>query len=199
MYTTVALAGYLTYGSKVQPDLLVNYPDSSPWFLAARAGISIVVVCAYPLQAHPSRKCALTLFRAMSAALVARRALAASRSESSATSPLNPQAEAEAGGYKAAQPRRAAQQLPDEDYTPRFWLYTLLFVLASWRIALGVSNLGKVMAVVGATGSTSVSYILPGACYWRLHPYPHAKRYVAGGLFCLGVLIIPTALHSIFT
>lgn len=203
MYATVATAGYLTYGSAVRPDLLVNYPTASGLFIAARVGISVVVVCAYPLQAHPSRKCALSLLRALASPTPPQ-----PRTPASAVVADGPQedllaAGAEAGpqghqGLLASLGGQQAASPPSDDYSLRYWLFTCAFVLASWRIALSVTNLGKVMAVVGATGSTAVSYILPGACYWKLHPQPHAKRYVAGGMFCLGVVIIPTALHAIF-
>ena len=61
-----------------------------------------------------------------------------------------------------------------------------------------VSDLGIVLKLVGATGSTTVCYILPGAVYWALHPEPHFKRWVAGLQFCLGCVIIPVALTFIF-
>lgn len=214
-YATVASAGALVYGQKVQPDVLVNYPDDSAPFLAARVGISIVVLCAYPLQAHPSRKSALSLARAASAALGARRARAGTHVGDAPTA-WREAARCDTGSRLArafdGEAHDTAQLLsagssvserdappPSDDYTARYWLYTALFVVCSWRIALAVTNLGKVMAVVGATGSTTVSYILPGACYWRLHPFPHAKRYVAGGMFLTGLALIPTALHAIFS
>jgi amino acid permease len=231
LYLVVAVSGYLVYGSKVRPDLLTNYPTDSTPFLAARVGVSIVVMCAYPLQAHPSRKCALTLLRAASAACARQRARWCASAEARALdeklnegpgdemlrpgaklSVLLPLSGEHAEDAEAGSPRdahdtasllptepRPARKAPSDDYTLRYWLFTAAFILASWRIALAVDNLGKVMAVVGATGSTSVSYILPGAIYWKLHPYPHLKRYVALAMLCIGICIVPVALHAIFT
>jgi len=81
--------------------------------------------------------------------------------------------------------------------TTVYWAYTAFFILASFAIALVVDNLGTVMALVGATGSTAVSYILPGAIYYVLHPWPHAKRYVAAAMFLIGVCIVPISLTAI--
>jgi amino acid permease len=85
------------------------------------------------------------------------------------------------------------------EYSAIYWVYTFLFIGCSYWLALSVSDLGKVMALVGATGSTSVSYILPGAMYWNLHPQPHAKRYGAGLMFVVGACIVPLALSAILS
>jgi len=77
--------------------------------------------------------------------------------------------------------------------------YTAAFLAGSLLIALAVDDLGVVMAVVGATGSTAVSYILPGAIYWVLHPHPHAMRFAAGAMFAAGVCITPVSLAAILT
>jgi amino acid permease len=241
VYLLVALSGYLVYGTAVQPDLLLNYPADSACFLCARAGISIVVLCAYPLQAHPSRKCALTLLASIERACAQARAqapradarrdgLTASGTAAigsleatsdvripavcieedalakpllSTSAPFGVAGDAAERTAGATSDRGDAPgdsgEARDWEYSWRYWVYTGLFVLCSWRIALAVHSLGTVMAVVGATGSTSVSYILPGAIYCKLHPHPHAKRNAALCMCAAGVCIIPVALHAIFT
>ena len=64
-------------------------------------------------------------------------------------------------------------------------------------IALVVDDLGTILSVVGATGSTAVSYILPGGIYYRLAP-PSTKRTFALCHFLLGCCIVPVALVLIF-
>ena len=64
-------------------------------------------------------------------------------------------------------------------------------------MALFLTDLGTVLAVVGATGSTIVSYILPGAIYWSIHPASSGKRMLAGALFGAGCVIMPVALGFI--
>jgi Transmembrane amino acid transporter protein len=44
----------------------------------------------------------------------------------------------------------------------------VVFLVASLLIALSVSDLGVVLSIVGATGSTVVSYILPGVFYYNM-------------------------------
>mmetsp|Transcript_19567 Transcript_19567/g.61989 ORF Transcript_19567/g.61989 Transcript_19567/m.61989 type:complete len:536 (+) Transcript_19567:120-1727(+) len=282
LYLVVAVGGFLVYGNRVHKDVLINFPEDSAAFTLARVGISLVVIFSYPLQAHPSRRCALTLLRATELLVMGRTpgALELHRemsgpilksqgvvpdnawepheaapreigpvrlptdpqfvpapaeegelslheiSISAAAPPLPtmrgdtsdaPAAAVEAvisGDHGGQGPTRAAAGAPAPaavpaadltglrdalaDYTPRYWIYTAGFVACSWAIALAVDDLGKVMAVVGATGSTAVSYILPGAIYCKLHPSPHLLRSAAMVMLGVGVVIVPLALYAIF-
>ena len=75
---------------------------------------------------------------------------------------------------------------------------TLLELLASLVIAVTVLDLGKVLGVVGATGSTMVSYILPGLIYVETFKDFHLKRLLAFGQLLLGALIMPVCLVLLF-
>jgi len=58
------------------------------------------------------------------------------------------------------------------------------------------------LALVGATGSTIVSYILPGGFFYALHKddpeTPLWKKYASFTQLCVGILLIPTCLVFIF-
>merc|ERR1712232_179690 len=133
-----------------------------------RLCVVLLVIFSYPLQSHPSRRCAMTLIEQLQHYRARREGFA---------SP----AEAEAVVLKA-----------------RYWGFTACFLLFSLCIALAVDDLGAVLAVVGATGSTVVSLILPGICYFRFFPHPHAVRWLALAVFLLGCAVMPVALVSIF-
>ena len=74
---------------------------------------------------------------------------------------------------------------------------TAMFLLASFGIASAVNDLGIVLSVVGATGCTTTTFILPGLCYYNLFPEPHLKRTLALCQFLLGCFIVPFALTFI--
>jgi len=80
----------------------------------------------------------------------------------------------------------------------RWAVVTVLELVASLAVAITVLDLGKILGVVGATGSTMVSYILPGLVYSQAFPHFHAKRGLAIGMLLLGCLIMPTCLTLIF-
>ena len=63
-----------------------------------------------------------------------------------------------------------------------------------------MDDLGTVLSLIGATGSTVITYILPGAAYYVMHPDtgPAWKRYGAVVLFCAGCVIMPVCLVFIF-
>lgn len=50
----------------------------------------------------------------------------------------------------------------------RFALITTAIVILSYTAAMTVSSLDKVLAYVGSTGSTSISFILPGLFYYKI-------------------------------
>ena len=67
-----------------------------------------------------------------------------------------------------------------------------------FQVALALADLGVLLSVVGASGSTIVSYILPGAIYYNIHTADNTwKRKAAACLFAAGCGIIPLALGFI--
>jgi amino acid permease len=80
----------------------------------------------------------------------------------------------------------------------RIAILTGLIVSASLGIAMIVSDLGVILSIVGATGSTMISYILPGLIFLKVHPVWTPKHYLAATLLGMGCLIIPSCLTFIF-
>eukprot|EP00602_Paraphysomonas_sp_CaronLab_P002598 CAMPEP_0185020326 /NCGR_PEP_ID=MMETSP1103-20130426/2919_1 /TAXON_ID=36769 /ORGANISM="Paraphysomonas bandaiensis, Strain Caron Lab Isolate" /LENGTH=453 /DNA_ID=CAMNT_0027551155 /DNA_START=88 /DNA_END=1449 /DNA_ORIENTATION=- len=161
LYLTVACFGYSTYGEEVESDILVNYPEN---YLTstARLFVSLLVAFSYPLQAHPSRRCILTLMAALD--------------------------------NDKDEPSLHVQ-------TMRYVGVTVGFLGLSLIIGLTVSDLGVVLSLVGATGSTIVSYILPGFFYYLIFKDlegPVWKRNLALAQGVLGLIIIPVCLTFIF-
>lgn len=50
----------------------------------------------------------------------------------------------------------------------RFALITTVIIILGYTAAMTVSSLDKVLAYVGSTGSTSISFILPGLFYYKI-------------------------------
>ena len=95
-------------------------------------------------------------------------------------------------------PRRAIEVFSKETLEKQYYIISILYIVASWAIACSVSDLGIVLSIVGATGSTTVSYILPGLLYYLMHPKPHLKRYFALFQFIIGCCLVPFCLYFIF-
>ena len=60
----------------------------------------------------------------------------------------------------------------------RFAVLTTLIIVASYVVAMTVHSLEAVLAYVGSTGSTSISFILPGLFYYKISDpeSPHRAR-----------------------
>jgi amino acid permease len=74
---------------------------------------------------------------------------------------------------------------------------TICFLLLSFTIAMVVDDLGVVLAMVGATGSTLVSYILPGLIYVKLQSDLDPSKIMAYLQLSVGCLIMPFALYFV--
>jgi len=134
---------------------------------------------------------------------------------SSITGPNDEVSEQDANNVKVNHPMEEMQLLTTEEnpFSPDvvnniqtndnhlFYVVTCFFLLGSFFIAMLVSNLGLILAIVGATGSTMVSYILPGAIYLQLHPeqsiWNQKWKRLAYIQLVLGFAIVPTALYFV--
>ena len=139
--------------------------------------ISLVVTFSYPLQSHPSRACILSLVD------LAERNCLHKAPYSSAPRPAG------AGGDGATTGRGGGKL--------RFYAVTTGFVIASSAIALSTDDLGIVLSLVGATGSTIVSFILPGATYFFICHADGAKRYLGLLQLLVGCILMPLSLSLI--
>ena len=164
-------------GWSFHTQVLTNYA-AAPAIALARVAVALEVTSAIPLQLHPSRECIKSLLQ--------RDAPAADYALIDGESP--------------SRRRSSSQGDDDPPEAPRDGEHvaiTLGFLAGALAVALSVRSLGKVLSLVGATGSTTISYILPGGIYWRVGP-AGPKRYLAAGQFLLGCVIMPAALTFVF-
>ena len=80
--------------------------------------------------------------------------------------------------------------------TSMHYIITSIFIPASFGLAASGVDLGTLLSIVGAIGSTTISYIQPGFCYWRIRPKNAkiCKVYTALFIFIAGCIIMPLAL-----
>jgi len=79
----------------------------------------------------------------------------------------------------------------------RYTCVTLLFLFSSLLLALLIHDLSLVLEIVGATGSTTVSYLLPGLTYFLLHPWSHLRRRLAVAQVVVGMVVMGTCMLAI--
>lgn len=149
IYLLVAITGYFTFGNDVLGNIVSMYPASSVYSTIGKAAIVILVMFSVPLQVHPCR-----------ASLDAVLKWRPNRSQSRATDlPSNRAAAGPTDSHGA--PMATISEM-------RFALLTTFIIVLAYITALTVSQLDRVLAYVGATGSTSISFILPGLFYYKI-------------------------------
>lgn len=145
-YILVAITGYLSFGNNVGGNIVSMYPPGV-YATIGRAAIVMLVVFSYPLQCHPCRA-------SIDAVLKWRPKAHPSRSESSPNR------------HPLLGPRGNRTPAPISDL--RFSIITTIILVLSYIVAMTVSSLEAVLAYVGSTGSTSISFILPGLFYYKI-------------------------------
>lgn len=159
VYILVAITGYLTFGNDIQGNIVGMYPQSLASTIA-KAAIVFLVTFSVPLQVHPCR--------ASIDAVLRWRPGRSSRTQNvysppgSGNQPLLP-----AGGVpSAALDSHGAPVVAMSEL--RFALITSGILILSYFTAINVSSLDRVLAYVGSTGSTAISFILPGLFYYKI-------------------------------
>ncbi|ROW16451.1 hypothetical protein VPNG_02750 [Cytospora leucostoma] len=150
IYVLVAITGYLTFGSNVLGNIIMMYAPSVASTIG-KAAIVVLVVFSIPLQIHPCRA-------SLDAVLRWRPNRNQRRSDSPSNRSLLPTS-GQTDSHGA--PVVAMSKI-------RFAVLTTFIIVVSYTAALTVSQLDRVLAYVGATGSTSISFILPGLFYYKI-------------------------------
>ncbi|CAL5871237.1 uncharacterized protein PFLUO_LOCUS5485 [Penicillium psychrofluorescens] len=145
-YILVAITGYLSFGNNVGGNIVGMYPPGVAATIG-RAAIVMLVVFSYPLQCHPCRA-------SVDAVLKWR-----PRSNAAGT-------EGSPHRHPLLGPRGHRTPEPMSDL--RFSIITTTILILSYIVAMTVSSLEAVLAYVGSTGSTSISFILPGLFYYKI-------------------------------
>lgn len=118
----------------------------------AKAAIVVLVTFSIPLQIHPCRA-------SVDAVLKWR--------PGGAQAPSGPNGRTLLPSSSSDNPRSDNAQ-PGAMSELRFALITTVILVLSYITALSVSSLDIMLAYVGSTGSTSISFILPGLFYYKI-------------------------------
>lgn len=175
MYVLVAITGYLSFGNHVSGNIVgmckyfvypfianpinTKPPSDTPSIASTigKASIVVLVMFSYALQVHPCRASVDAVLRWRPTSRPAR-----ASSPSRRTPLLAP----------------ANTLKPDSMSDTRFAIITTVIIILSYIVAMTVASLSKVLAYVGSTGSTSISFILPGLFYYKISSpdSPHHQR-----------------------
>ncbi|KAL3802231.1 hypothetical protein HJC23_001775 [Cyclotella cryptica] len=211
IFSVVAVEGYRTFGSLARGDILLNYPENAQVTIL-RICISFMLALHYPLQLDPSRRCISSLVNVLMQSWESYRR----RTEYSGGLSTRFFRKKHSSGLETELGNTTTHFLSEENESPpnhsyvesipiedtvktdpekMFYIITISFLSLSFLLAMMVDDLGIVLALVGATGSTLVSYVLPGLIYLKLHQ--DSSRCMAWVQLMVGLCVMPLSLYFI--
>lgn len=174
-YEIIAVFGYLTFGSKVGPNIIAMYPSTTVFVAVGQLAIVILVLFSYALQVHPCRNCLDKVFHPGHVVV-----------------PVKDTVDEDEDDEDEDQDRGGDEHAQEMSVLKHFLLTTGI-VLSGFIIAYLVDDLRLVLSFVGATGSTTISFILPGLFFWKLtrnDPSVSRKMNMAAfGLMVYGICV----------
>lgn len=187
-YLVVGIIGYLTFGDLVNGNIITMYPKNSILSLIGRLSIVIMVSLSYPLQCHPCRGSVNHVYYYLTKGF-SKEETPKLRNHPSVlnsaghrystdgetlglTADIESVADTNSIGadesFVSTTPVEGAQDTDGHGpiivplTSRRFYIITTCIVALSYLVAVTVTSLEHVLAFVGSTGSTSISFILPG-------------------------------------
>lgn len=155
IYILVAITGYLSFGNEIGGNIVAQYAPSVSATIG-RAAIVVLVMFSYPLQVHPCRA-------SVDAVLKWRpNKLLKTIKSATSTPSLDSSPPRDVPLLSSGKKRNA------EIGETRFAAITTVIIVLSYIVAMTVSSLEAVLAYVGSTGSTAISFILPGLFYYKI-------------------------------
>lgn len=167
-YLVVGILGYLTFGTSVNANIITMYPRDLIPSLIGRLSIVVMVSLSFPLQCHPCRGSVNHVIHFLINGVEAKLRSSQASSNGYTALPEGQDAHSADDSFVSTTPMEGAQDTDGHDpivvplTSKKFWIITSVIVITSYIVAISVKSLAHVLAFVGSTGSTSISFILPG-------------------------------------
>ncbi|KAJ1888575.1 hypothetical protein LPJ66_008504 [Kickxella alabastrina] len=159
VYQWIAILGYLTFGSKVAPNLLTMY-DNGTTITFCRLSIAILVLFSYPLQCHPARNCLDKIITGICHVW-------SKEPDFEAITDIGDDVDDDMFVNEAASYAPVVHVMSPAKHIS----ITAGLMIFSYIVSMVVTSLDLVLSFVGSTGSTCISFILPGVFYYKMHQH----------------------------
>lgn len=197
LFAVVGLAGYLTFGNLVNGNVILLYPPAFSTTLG-KLCIVFMVVFSFPLMIHPARISVNNIYYWVLVNVFGKHPPPADSGENA-----NLLAEQQQHNLEALPPLETKVYVvpfPDK----AFYTITTVLLLVGYTAAATIKSFAFVLAVVGATGSTSISFVLPGLFGYKLigsesddpSKLEQIMKLLGLALAIWGVLVMVVCLYS---
>lgn len=187
IFISVSLVGYLTFGNNVQGNIILNYDNNSLFTKIGKFSLGSMVIFSFPLLFHPCRISANNMVYWIEINYKTYKQYNQSNSDCSNSSlrPISMIVDDETDRLALGLHQDFYQSLPRDDdeldqqqnnetvmlvpfSDTRFYLITIILLISVYMLALNIESFVLILALVGATGSTAISFILPGLFGYKL-------------------------------
>jgi amino acid permease len=176
LFVVVGISGYLQFGDNVTGNVILNYDSDLISTKIGKYSLVVMVILSYPLMFHPCRISLNNMVHWIESEYKSRKA--------AESQPLLVEAEVETSEMEV---------IPLS--TKRFTILSVLLTIAIYGLALSINSFELVLALVGATGSTLICFILPGLFGYRLFESSNDKLWSL--LLCVwGILVMILSLFA---
>ncbi|GAA5939860.1 aspartate/glutamate transporter [Sporobolomyces koalae] len=204
IYEVLGILGYLAFGSKVGGNLIEMYPHSTAVSIC-QSGIVILVLFSYPLQLHPCRASLDKLLfpTRPTTTTTTTRSTRKTRNTNKNSNRFRDGSDSETEQEQSEEEEEdsstilstESQSQETEIPLTRFIVESSVILFSTFVIAMFVSSLETVLGFVGATGSTTISFILPSIFFLSLFkhsddPKDRKLRVLAWLLLLWGFLVM---------
>ncbi|SCV00862.1 LAME_0G12486g1_1 [Lachancea meyersii CBS 8951] len=197
VFLGVGVSGYLTFGSNVMGNIMLNYDPDSKLTVVGKLCLGSMVILSFPLLFHPCRIATNNMIHWIRITYSETKEQPASNNESRPpTTPIFMTVEDEedrlllglGNSYQATSCQDASHDLEQNSVTVArpaagvpfsdraFYTITAILVTSLYLLALNVTSFALVLGLVGATGSTAISFTLPGLFGYKLIGSEAAKH-----------------------
>ncbi|KAI3632969.1 hypothetical protein MIR68_009044 [Amoeboaphelidium protococcarum] len=206
-YIAFGIFGYLMFGNDAAGNIIINFQKSWPVTIG-RIAYAILMLFSYPLQLHP---CRASLDKIISRAADAYRSVpqqdpstAEQQQQYQGSVSLSPASAQDVSTVKGKHFSvfsnfSSVTAITKKMNNTKFICMTLVILLLSYIIAFFVSDLSLVLGYVGATGSTTICYILPSLFYLKA---TEGKSWTMTRVFAMillitGCIVMPVCIVSL--
>ncbi|EER34317.1 conserved hypothetical protein [Candida tropicalis MYA-3404] len=159
LFIVVGLSGYLTFGQDVDGNVILSYPNGITTTIG-RFAIVFMVTFSFPLMIHPARISVNNIYYWIRMNVLEKE----EQVDENSALLLN---QNESVGEDTEQGKTSLSHVVPFPHI-NFVIVTTVLLIVGYILAIALKSFALVLAVVGATGSTAISFILPGLFGYKL-------------------------------
>lgn len=171
IFLSVAFSGYLTFGNKLNGNILLMY-ENNFFTQTGRALLVLMVILSFPLMFHPARVSFNNMYHVLIENLNKTRIEIEDEIENRILNEGSPLLNTEPQDLPVVEFVQELVDLESENEVPvsnkKFYIISFTLLLLSYIGAIYLNSFELILSIVGSTGGVLISFVLPGFYGYKL-------------------------------